>query len=134
MLQDFMKWARHYKGFIMSVILVSLTCLWSFGCESKVQSTTGEGMVSRAGLEIEVEMFARQIELKIADLDAQDAVKQQLFNIGIVIAESGIDAVNPIGAAINIAGILGLGLIYDNRKKDALLTGKTMKNKKSSPF
>lgn len=129
MLQNILKWMRHYKGFIVSIVLISLTCLWSFGCESKVKSMSGEGMVSRAGLKIEVEIFARQIELKIADLDGQDAVKQELFNIGLVIAEGGIDAVNPIGAAINIAGILGLGLIFDNRKKDALLKGKTMKNK-----
>ena len=124
-----LEFMRHYKGLMAGIVLSCLICLWSFGCESKVQSIAGGVMVTRAELAIEIDTLARQVELKIVDLDRQDAIKQELFNIGIVIAESGIDAVNPIGAALNIAGLLGLGLYFDNRKKDALLTGKTMKNK-----
>ena len=124
-----LKFMRHYKGLMTAIVLSCLACLWSFGCESKVLSTAGEIRITRAELALEVDMFAKEIELKIADLDKQDMIKQELFRIGLVIAESGIDAVNPIATAVHIAGLLGLGLIYDNRKKDALLTGKTMKNK-----
>lgn len=123
-----LKFMRHYKGLMIAIVLSSLACLWSFGCESEVQSTAGVGMVTRAELALEVEAFTSAIELKIADLDKQDAIKAELFNIGLIVAEGGVNAINPIGAAVNIAGLLGLGLIYDNRKKAALLAGKTMKN------
>lgn len=124
-----LEFMRHYKGLIIAIVLSCLACLWSFGCESEVQSTAGVGMVTRAELALEVEAFTNAIELKIVDLDKQDAIKAELFNIGLIVAEGGVNAINPIGAAVNIAGLLGLGLIYDNRKKDALLAGKTMKNK-----
>jgi len=125
-----LKFMRHYKGLMIAIVLSCLACLWSFGCESKVLSTADQGvMVTRAELQLEVDTFVSMIELKIADLDKQDAIKQELFRIGIVIAESGVDVLNPVGVAVNIIGLLGFGLIYDNSKKDALSTGKPTKNK-----
>ena len=124
-MKKILKFIRHYKGFMVSLVLVLMLCLWTFGCESRVISPRTGQMVTRQELLLEVDYFIKEIELKVADLDKQDELKNGLLNIGIVVAESGVDSINPIGAVMTLASIIGIGLAADNTKKDAII--KTLK-------
>jgi len=64
------------------------------------------------------------VEQAVTDLDRQDAFKAKLAEIGIAVAQGG--TIDPIGAGVTLLGILGLGAVADNRKKDSII--KTLQN------
>lgn len=101
--------------FIGSVIAIAVL-VWTYGCYSQVTSIVRPTvLVNRGELEIEVENFIAQAELKFMDLDRQDAVKTTLFNTAIEFMQGG--RVNPAAVAIVLGNILGLGAILDNVRK-----------------
>jgi len=119
---------RHNQFLAITLVIVLLLGVWLIGCESQVVSPFNpERDVTRQQLQNEVEKYMADIELAFADLDKQDIFKQKLFEIGVVMAQGG--TVNPIGAGITLLGVLGLGAVADNRKKDSII--KTLKNGKS---
>ena len=97
------------------------------GCESQVKSPFNpERDVTRQQLQNEVDKYISDIELAYADLDRQDIFKQKLFEFGVVLTQGG--TVNPVGAGITLLGILGVGAVADNRKKDSVI--RTMKSER----
>ena len=120
-------WMRHYKWTAFGTALCFATLIWVYGCESAVKSPVSDKMVGREVLQFEVgqEVARLQKELEIAvnDLDKQDEIKQAIFNLGLTVASGG--QINPLGVAMGLAGILGIGTIADNREKDRLLAGAT---------
>jgi hypothetical protein len=75
--------------------------------------------VTRVQLDAEVDRLVVDIELAIEDLNKQDLFKQKLFEIGMVAAQGG--TINPVGAGVTLLGILGIGAVADNRKKDSII-------------
>ena len=122
-MKKLLTFVRHYKGFFVAACLGIAINFWAFGCESEVKSLRNNTKVTRAELQIEIDSFTKEVELRIVSLDKQDAMKAEIFRLGLIVAEGGISAVNPIGAVLNIAGLLGIGLAFDNRKKDAIIKG-----------
>lgn len=78
-------------------------------------------MVNRPQLQIKVETFLAESKLKFEELNRQDTFKKQLFEYALVIAEGG--TLNPVGVAVSLFGILGLGAVADNRRKDGVING-----------
>lgn len=118
---------RHNQFLTVAVIVVTVLMVWLFGCESTTQSPLRpETKVTRAELEVEVDMFKIKVQQSVKDLDRQDLFKQELFNVGVVIAQGG--SINPVGTGITLLGILGIGAVADNRRKDAVI--KTLQNGK----
>ena len=68
-----------------------------------------------------MDTFLAEAKLKFEDLNRQDALKRQLFEYALVVAEGG--SVNPVGVAVSLFGILGIGAIADNRRKDGVIKG-----------
>lgn len=66
-------------------------------------------------MEIEITTLTAAIELKYAQLDKQDELKQALYQIGSLAAESG--TFNWPGIIATMGGILGVGAITDNVRK-----------------
>ena len=98
------------------------------GCESQVKSPFNPDRdVTRQQLQNEVDKYVADIELAFTDLDRQDIFKQKLFEFGVVLAQGG--TVNPVGAGITLLGILGVGAVADNRKKDSVI--RTMKGERA---
>ncbi|MCP5019602.1 MAG: hypothetical protein GY938_30615 [Ketobacter sp.] len=98
------------------------------GCESTVMSPVNpERKVTRVELDAELEHMATLAEIAYADLERQDAFKQKLFEIGLVAAQGG--TINPVGAGVTLLGILGIGAVADNRKKDSII--KTLQKKEA---
>jgi len=117
---------RHNQFLALALVVVVALSIWLVGCESSVMSPVNPPKkVNRAQLEAEVERLMVDVELAVEDLNKQDLFKQKLFEIGLIAAQGG--AVNPIGAGVTLLGILGIGAVADNRKKDSII--KTMQKK-----
>ena len=109
-----------------AVLCIALVC-WIYGCHSRVQSIkTPEKKVTRPELQIEVDALLAEAKLKFEDLNRQDAFKRQLFEYATVMAEG--SSVNPVGVAVSLFGILGIGAVADNRRKDGVIN--SLKRKK----
>lgn len=104
-----------------AVVCIGLAC-WAYGCLSQVESMrTPEKKVTRPQLKIEVDTFLAEAKLKFEDLNRQDAFKRQLFDYGLIVAQG--SSVNPVGVAVSLFGILGIGAVADNRRKDGVIKG-----------
>ena len=109
-----------------AVLCIALVC-WIYGCQSRVQSMkTPEKKVTRPELKIEVDALLAEVKLKFEELNRQDAFKRQLFEYATVVAEG--NSVNPVGVAVSLFGILGIGAVADNRRKDGVIN--SLKRKK----
>ena len=120
---------RHNQFLTFAVVIVVVLGAWLMGCESQVTSPFNPSHdVTRSQLNNEVEKYMADLELAYADLDKQDLFKQKIFELGVVAAQGG--TINPVGAGITLLGVLGIGAVADNRKKDSII--KTMKNGKTT--
>lgn len=107
---------RHNSGMVIGSILVIAILVWCFACHSKVVSIHNPpALVTRAGLELEVDYLLKQAEMRFAELDQQDEFKRTIFAMAIDFMKEG--RINPLAIAITLGNILGLGAIIDNVRK-----------------
>ncbi|MFW9894044.1 MAG: hypothetical protein ACFFFO_17705 [Candidatus Thorarchaeota archaeon] len=114
---------RHNRFAAIAVIVAACILVWMGGCESTTTSPISQQEVTRPQLVAEADKFAADLALAYADLDRQDAFKQQVAELGVAVAQGG--EVNPVGAALSLLGILGIGIAVDNRVKDSVIKSKT---------
>ena len=123
MWEKFKKMIRHNQGLAAGVVLCVLLVTWAYGCQSQTSSIIDPSVkVTRAEAAIELQTLLDKAELQKAEFDKQDEIKGAIFNIALTIAEGG--TINPVGAAVTLAGILGIGAVVDNRKKDGIIAGR----------
>ena len=116
---------RHNQALAIAVVIVICLGVWLIGCESSVTSPINPPKkVNRLQLDAEIDRLVVDIDTAIEDLNKQDLFKQKIFEIGLAAAQGG--TVDPIGAGVTLLGILGIGAVADNRKKDSII--KTLKN------
>ncbi len=112
----FMNFASHNTGIVIGQLLCFAVLIFAHGCESKVASIVNPGArVSRSELLIEVDSFIAIADLRFANLDKQDAIRKTLFDHAVLWAQGGI--VNPLGLAMSLATIMGIGATVDNMTK-----------------
>jgi hypothetical protein len=120
-MQTILKWLNDQHWFIIaSIILVGLF-FWVFGCESQCKSLIDPAkQVTRGELKAEIEYLAGIADVRIADLDKQDQIKQELLNAVNIIGTGG--TINPAGL-VNLAASIGAiawGLNRNQQLKNAL--------------
>lgn len=97
---------KNHKG----VITIMITCglgFWLYSCESKTTSLVSpERKVNRAELQIELDTFISQAQIRVADLDRQDEFRSLIIDNALVIASG--STLNPIAIITAMAGIYGL--------------------------
>lgn len=126
LLEKIWRAVRHNQGLAVSVVIVVGLLIWSYGCESKVVSLSNSAvMVTRAELEVEIDSFMSTAEIRLSDLQRQDAIKRKLFEFAAAAAESG--TVNRTGILSLISWILFGGVVIDNRRKDGVIKGNNKK-------
>lgn len=109
---------ERYQAIAIGCVVVLL--LWFFGCESKVRSLANpQTLVTRAGLEAEVDFYLAQAEIRFNDLDRQDAFKTKLMEAAAIAAEGG--KINILGLILANIGILGAGAAVDNVRKRKII-------------
>ena len=119
---------RHNQALTVAIVICFTMGVYLIGCDSSVVSPINPPKkVNRVQLDAEIERLIVDIDLAIEDLNKQDLFKQKLFEIGLAAAQGG--TINPIGAGVTLLGILGVGAVADNRKKDSII--KTLQKKET---
>jgi len=123
------------QGAFVGVILCVILIVWTFGCESQVKSPVSGNMVTRAELNLEVDIQVKQFEtqldniqkqaaLQFLALDRQDEVKRKLYEFASVTAAN--NSFNPTGVITLAGSILALGFGVDNRIKDKVIKNRPL--------
>jgi len=110
---------RHNQFLAVGIVIVIALGIYLVGCDSSVTSPLSGKKVTRPLLSAEVELKVAEIEAAYADLDKQDLFKQKVFELGLAAAQGG--TIDPVGAGVTLLGILGIGAVADNRKKDSII-------------
>lgn len=118
---------RHNLFLVVAAVVCCLLLSWGCVFDSKTTSPfPPPHKVTRGVLDIEIDDYMAKAKLAYDDLDKQDAFKKKVLEFGLVMAEGG--TLNPAGMIATLAGILGIGAVVDNRKKDSLI--KMLQNNK----
>ncbi len=129
------KWISKNQGSCVAIVLNLCIIIWTFGCESKVQSLTSNKKVTRGELTIEYNTEIRRLQnetqslqetglLSFTELDRLDELKYKLFDALSVATATG--SVNPIGLVTLLGTIGGIGLGVDNRIKDKVIKNRPL--------
>ena len=122
-IEKFKELYKHNKFFAVAVIVAIGAGLWLLGCHSKTISPFDNAPVTREELIAQADYYKHKLELAFQDLDKQDAFKQYLVNTVLNVVEGG--TLNPSGIALGLLGILGIGAVADNRRKDTVIKTKS---------
>jgi len=149
---SFTNWVDHNRYKALATILITAILVWGIGCHSKTlslfepqtrvtrqqfaaETVTLQSQLEQERIDIEaaIEKFnarAQAVNAKIeagnSDLERQDMVKAELFNLaGSVVtqwASGGVPAGALAGTAITAAGLLlGIGGLADGLRKDKII-------------
>ena len=130
-----LKWISKNQGISIAIIINLCVIVWTFGCESKVQSLKSDRKVTRAELTIEynteinrlqneIQSLQETGQLSFAELDRIDAIKAKLFDTVALATSTG--GINPIGLVTLLGTIGGIGLGVDNRIKDKVIKNRPL--------
>lgn len=99
-------WLKKNRTVIITILVSIALCLWMYACESQVESLNGGGvMITRGQLQLELETLIARAELKVLDLNRQDAFRDLIIQNGLLIVSG--QPFNPLGIITAFAGIYG---------------------------
>lgn len=97
---------KNHKTIITGIVTVCL-CLWLYACDSQVRSLDGSGtLVNRAELQLELDTFIGSAQLRMLDLDRQDAFRAIVIENSLLLVQG--QPFNALGLLTSIFGIYGL--------------------------
>lgn len=97
---------NNHRGIIAGIITVAL-CIWLYACESKVRSLVEpERFINRTELQLELDQIMSVVQLRMADLDRQDAFRSLIIENSLLLVQG--TPFNPVGLITAIAGIYGI--------------------------
>lgn len=103
-----MKWLREHSAGVFTVILTVVMIVYIVGCEPKVRSLNDrQQMVTRQELQFELERILQIAEIRMADLDRQDKLRQIIAQNALLVMQG--TAFNPVGLVTAIAALYGIG-------------------------
>jgi len=116
MLKKLLDFLNHERYQVFAIAICVGLLIWFIGCESKVRSITDPSqMVTRNELVAEIDFYLANAEIRFADLDKQDELKQTLLDAALLYGQTG--TINPLGLMATLAGVLGIGATVDNVRK-----------------
>lgn len=114
---------KHNHCLIVAVVICIVMVMWGIGCEPSVKSPFDPTKrVTRTQLDIEVQNIANLVAGAYAEIKRQEQVRDVILNAGLAYAQG--TGINPVGLALTLAGILGVGAVVDNRRKDSVIMTK----------
>jgi len=103
-MKDWLK--KNWKAILIGVTTV-LLMLFYVGCQARTKSLSDpKRLVSRGELQIELNNVLATAELRMADLDKQEAIRTLILQNALVLASGG--TLNPVGIISAIAAVYGL--------------------------
>ena len=126
-------WLDHNRYMAVAVVLAVSLAIWLVGCQPMTQSvlhsdqtvTANELEREAAIIDGEIQVKLKALELARADIERQVALRAQAVEIlgGLATAAS-TGTFTPaagINGAITFLGLIGLGAVADNRRKDKVI-------------
>lgn len=100
-------WIKNNHRGIITALITAALCIWLYSCESKVRSLVEpERFVNRSELQLELDRFMSIAELRMLDLDRQDAFRSLVIENSLLLVQG--TPFNPVGLITAIAGIYGI--------------------------
>ena len=97
---------KNWKAVLIGVTTV-LLMLFYIGCQARTRSLSDpKRLVSRGELQIELNNVLATAELRMADLDKQEAIRSLILQNALVLASGG--TLNPVGIISAIAAVYGI--------------------------
>lgn len=116
---------KNIRGIITAILTVAL-CIFLYSCESQVKSLTGSGvLINRAELQLELDRFMSIAQLRMLDLDKQDAFRNLVIENSLVLVQG-----QPFSVLGFITGVAGIYGATHAATKSTKYVSKAIKNKK----
>lgn len=135
-LHKVLNWLDHNRYLAVTILLTAALSVWLVGCQPMTGSVLKPGeKVTAVELEREavvvqadVEAKLKQLELAQADIQRQVELRTQAIQILGGLAETATTGTftpaTGINAVVTLLGLIGLGAVADNRRKDKVINGK----------
>lgn len=97
---------KNWKAILIGITTV-LLMMFYIGCQARTKSLSDpKRLVSRGELQIELNNVLATAELRMADLDKQEAIRSLILQNALVLASGG--TLNPVGIISAIAAVYGI--------------------------
>lgn len=102
-----LQWIKtNHKTIITGIVTIAI-CLWVYACDSQVKSLDGSGtLVNRAELQLELDTFIGSAQLRMLDLDRQDAFREIIIQNSLLLVQG--QPFNALGLLTSIFGVYGV--------------------------
>lgn len=115
---------RHYQGTVAAVVICVLLVVWGLGCAVTTTSPFDPSKkVTARELDVEVNAYADRTVLAYEDIKRKEQIRATILEAGLAYAQGG--GINPLGVISTLAGIVGVGSVIDNRRKDSVIKSKS---------
>lgn len=102
------KWLREHAAGVFTLLLTGVMVFYIVACESKVRSLNdNQRLVTRQELQFELQHILDLAELRMADLDRQEQLRNLVLQNGLLILQG--TPFNPVGLVTAIAAFYGIG-------------------------
>lgn len=121
-----LEWIKKHVPSLITGVVTIVMVIFIVGCPSRVMSIDGTNhKVTRAELQLQLNTILSTAEIRMLDLDKQDALRAIFFQNALVLLQG--QPFNPLGLLTAIAGIYGVSQGACNIRKKIKLTINTRK-------
>lgn len=111
-----LKLLNHNHWAAIASLLLIIAAFYFYGCQSTVPSMLDPSRdVNRSELQIESDYLLGQVQVKLEDLDRQDAIRLLISEQASLFATTG--TVNPLGLVNLAVSIFAVGSALDSKRK-----------------
>ncbi|MBA7680007.1 hypothetical protein ES703_88314 [subsurface metagenome] len=99
-------WLKKNSSILITILATIGVLFYLYGCEPKTRSlSTPNKLVNRQELQLELDQIMGLAQLRMLDLDKQDAFRSIIIQNSLLVAQG--QPFNPVGLITAIAGIYG---------------------------
>lgn len=91
----------------IAILVLTALLFWGYSCQPETKSLIYAGeKVTRPELQIELDTIIATAEIRMADLNQQEAFRDLIFKNALIVVETG--TMNPAGIITLLAGLYGI--------------------------
>jgi len=114
------KFLNDNHWFVIAALCMAIILFWIFGCQSTCKSLiNSDNLVTRGELQAELEYLISMANVRAAELDNQDKIKQQLLDAVNIIGQGGQFNASGLLTLFASIGAISFGLNRNQALKDA---------------
>lgn len=99
-------WIKKHSTLLIGILTCIAFLFYCYACEPKVRSLTdNRRLVNRQELQLELDQFIGMAQLRVVDLDRQEALRAVVLQNALVLVQG--QPLNPVGIITAIAAVYG---------------------------